>query len=109
VELGVLRHERLDEERRALRVEAGAQPVGEHLDRVAGHLRGVVVVGEGVPVRDEIEAVVRVLHLHPVVERPQVVAEVDLPRRTHPGQHAFLRLRHRSLALSQVFAERTNT
>ena len=105
----MLRHERLDEQRCALRVEARAEPVGEHLDRVAGDLGGVLIVREGMPVRDEEEAVVRVLHPHPVVERPQEVAQVDLPGRAHAGQHAILRPRHSSLVLSHTFAERMNT
>src|SRR3989441_7507252 len=78
MELGVLGHLGLDEECRVLRVEAGPEPVRQHLHRVARDRGGIRVVGEGVPVRDEVVAVVRVLKLHPVVERPEVVPQVDL-------------------------------
>jgi hypothetical protein len=44
MELGVLGDERLDEEHAALGIEAGSQPVSDHLDRVGRHLPGIEVV-----------------------------------------------------------------
>ena len=55
----MLGHERLDEERALLRVEAGADPVGDVLVGVRRQLARVgEVARQRVPVGDEIEAVV---------------------------------------------------
>src|SRR5438445_5211385 len=87
MELGVLGHERLDEQRRAVRVEARAEPVRHHLYRVARDRGRIGVVGEGMPVRDEVVALVCVLQLDPVVERAEIVAQVDLPARPRSEEH----------------------
>jgi len=51
VELGVLLDVALDEERAALGIESGGDPVGEHLPLGLRDARGVLVLaGEGVPV-----------------------------------------------------------
>src|SRR5262249_21633642 len=61
------------------------------------HARGVSVVGgQRVPVGNKEEAVVLVLHADPVLQRAHVVAEVQLARRAHAAQHAFLSLRLRN-------------
>ena len=89
VQLGVLGHPRLDEQRRHGRIEPGGQPVDDHLPGVVLELAGVVVAGrERVVVRDEEVAVVLVLQLGPVLERAVVIAEVQGTGRPHPGQHA---------------------
>ncbi len=91
VELGMLGYEGLDEERAPLGVEAGPQPVRGHLDRALRRLSAIVGVGgQGVPARHEEEALVVVLHPHPVFEGAQIVAEVKLARGTHPGEYAWL-------------------
>src|SRR5947209_11895128 len=46
------------------------------------------------PVRDEVVALVCVLQLDPVVERAEIVAQVDLPARPHPRQHTLPGPRH---------------
>ena len=70
-------------------IEAGRQPVDEHVADVLLQLRGVLVAGgEHVPVGDEEEALVLVLQLHPVAQRAVVVAEVQPAGGAHAGQHA---------------------
>src|SRR5207247_2499831 len=77
VELGVLLHRRLLEERRARRVETDGQPVEDHLDGVLLERLGRRPVGrQRVPVRDEEEAAVLALEPEPVLQRPVVVPEV---------------------------------
>ena len=90
VQLGVLGHHRLHEDRAPLGVDAGADPVGDVVDRVGDELRGVgVVAGQRVPVGDEVEAVVVALQRHPVLERADQVPEVQLPGRAHARHHAL--------------------
>jgi hypothetical protein len=90
-ELGMLRHARLDEERGLGGVDAGGEPVDEHLPhRLLDHLGILVVRGERVPVGGEEIAGEFVLQAHPVLERAVIVAEVHRPRRSHSGKHAVL-------------------
>ena len=59
VQLGVLGHQRLHEERAALGIDAGGDPVGGVVEGVGDEAAGVgVVAGQRVPVGDEVEAVV---------------------------------------------------
>src|SRR4029077_3512193 len=77
VELRVLLHPGLPEERGARGVEPDREPVEHHLERVLLERLGRRPVRrERVPVGDEEEAAVRVLETEPVLERPVVVAEV---------------------------------
>ena len=85
MQLGVLGHMRLHEQRRDARVQARGQVVDEHLPDVFLQLRGVLVAGgERVPVRDEEIALVLVLQLDPVAQRAVIVAEVQRAGRPHP-------------------------
>src|SRR5437762_930884 len=94
VQLRVLGHVRLDEQRRDPGIEAGRQPVDEHLVHVLLQLRGLVVAGrEHVPVGHEEEALVLVLQLHPVAQRAVIVAEVQPPGGSHARQDAPRRRR----------------
>ena len=89
VQLGVLGHERLDEKRALLGIEAGADPVGDVLVGVRRQLARVgVVARQRVPVGDEIEAVVLLLQRHPVAERADQMAEMQAARRPHAGDDA---------------------
>ena len=90
VQLSVLGHLRLHEQRGDSRVQAGRQPVDEHLVDEFGELLGVFVArGQGVPVGDEEIALVLVLEIDPVFERAMVVAEMQLTRRPHSGKNSF--------------------
>ena len=54
-------------------------------------MRGVGVVGgQRVPVGNEKETVVLILHTNPVLERADIVAEMELAGRAHSAQDAFL-------------------
>ena len=100
IQLGVLGHQRLDEERAALGIEAGRDPVGGHVVGVGDDRRGVrVVAGQRVPVGDEVEAVVLVLQRGPVVEGADQMAEMELSGRAHPRHDAWF---HRSSSLIEI-------
>ena len=87
MQLRVLRHVGLHEQRRDARVQAGGQIVDQHLPDVFLQLRGVLVAGgQHVPVGDEEEALVLVLQLDPVAQRAVVVAEVQRARGAHAGE-----------------------
>src|SRR5437667_10574556 len=91
-----------------LGVETGAEPVGNHLDRVRRHLGHVVGArGQRVPVGDEEEAVELVLDPDPVGERAEGVSEVKLAGWPQAREHA--RLLHRARVASQTLAVRMNT
>ena len=92
VEFGVFGNQGLQEDDGFLRVEAGGQIVDGDLQGVFGNGRGIAVVGrEGVPVGDEIQAVVGgiVLETDPVLERAEVVADVQASGGAHAGEDAF--------------------
>ena len=98
VQLGVLRHVRLDEQRAALGIEARRQVVEDDFQRVLLDAAGVGVVGgQRVPVGDEEEALVVILQAHPIAQRPHVVAEVQFAGGSHAAQNAAFRCgRYRS-------------
>ena len=84
IQFGVLRHQRLDEERALLRVEPGADPVGDVLVRVGGQLARVrEVARQRMPVGDEVEAVVLLLQRNPVAERSHEMSEMQPAGRPH--------------------------
>ena len=83
-QLGVLGHERLDEQHRALGIDAGCDPVGDVVDRVVDDLARVgVVARQRVPVGDEVAAVVGVLQRDPVLERADQMSKMQLAGRAH--------------------------
>jgi len=85
VQLGVLRHQRLDEQRALLRVDAGGDPVGDVVDAVGHDVRRVgVLARQRVPIGHEVEAVEPILELDPVAQRADQVPEMELSRRAHP-------------------------
>ena len=89
VQLGVLGHVRLDEQRGDARVQAGGEPVDQHVADVLLQARGVLVAGgEHVPVGHEEETLVLVLQLDPVAQRAVVVAQVQPPGGPHAREHA---------------------
>jgi len=91
VQLGVLRHARLDEHLGVTRVDASRQPVDDHIPHMwTDGLRLVVVGGECVPVRDEEEALVLVLQAHPVLQHAVVMAKVQAPGGPHSGQNPLM-------------------
>ncbi len=90
-QLGMFGQAALDEDRRVLGVDAGGEPVDDHLVDVLLHdLALFVVRGQCVPVGDEVEALVVLLHAHPVLQRAVVVAEVHRAGRAHSGEDSLL-------------------
>jgi hypothetical protein len=73
-------------------VEARGQEIDGDLDGVFSDGGRVgIVAGEGVPVGDEIQAVVGgiVLETDPVLERAEVVADVEASGGAHTGENSF--------------------
>ena len=80
---------RLDEQRAALGIEAGREVVDHDLQRVLLDAARVGVVGgQRVPVGNEEEAVVLVLQAHPIAQRADIIAQVQLSGRSHAAQDA---------------------
>ncbi len=83
-QLGVLGHQRLDEERAFLRIESGANPVGDVFVSVGRDLARVgEVARQRVPVGDEVETGRPLLQGDPMREGPDEVSEVQPARRPH--------------------------
>src|SRR5687767_562841 len=83
MQLGMLLHRRLHEDRALLRIQTCSEPVRNSFEGgLADVLRIGVIGSERVPVGNEIEALIRVLKLDPVAYRSEVVAEVDAAGRT---------------------------
>ncbi len=91
VQLGVLRHPRLDEQGGELRIHAAGEPVDDHVPDVAGNdLPFLIGRRQRMPVGDEEIALVFVLQPQPVLQHAVVVAQVQTAGRPHTGQHAAL-------------------
>ena len=73
----MLRHVRLDDDDRALRVDAARQVHVGHVHGVAAQLGALLTDGDGVQVDDAVDAVVRLLHGDVVADRAEVVAQVQ--------------------------------
>ena len=94
MQLRMLRHARLNEDRRLAGIDAHRQPVDcdvEHARCNRGRI--LVLRRQRVPVRDEEEAIVLVLQRDPVLQNAVVMTEVQLARRAHSGQDALVRNR----------------
>ena len=90
VQLGVFRHQRLNEEGALLGIEPGADPVGDVVVGVRDDLAGIRIVRrQRVPVDDAVERIVLGLQLDPVLERANEMAEMKFSGRAHPRQHAL--------------------
>ena len=92
VQLGVLRHLRLDEQHAFLGVEAGAEVIDGDFPHPGANLSRIRVAGgEGVPVGDEVEGLVVLLQLHPVIQGTEKVAQVQRAGRPHATQNPLFR------------------
>ena len=68
-------------------VEAGGEPVEDHLAAVLLELRRVIVAGrQHVPVDDGEKAGVLGLQADPIVQRPPVISQVETAGGTHAGK-----------------------
>src|SRR5204862_328491 len=84
----MLRHVRLHEHDRPLRVEPGGEQPDRHVDRALRQGRGVVGLRDGVQVNHAEETVVLVLQANPVLDRAEIVADVQLARGLDTGEDA---------------------
>jgi hypothetical protein len=88
MQLRVLRHLRLHEQRGGPGIDPGRQPVHHRPEGVLlDVLRVLVVGGERVPVGDEEVALVFVLQLHPVLQHTMIMTQVQPPGGAHAGQN----------------------
>src|SRR5579863_5584423 len=104
MELGVFGDERLLEDYRFLRVEAGGEIVGDDFDGVLRDGGGVgVVAGKRVPVGDEIETIIGgiILQADPILQRAEIVADVQFAGGAHAAEDSVFRFSGRSVR--QVF------
>jgi hypothetical protein len=85
-ELAVLRHRRLAEEERLVRIDPAGEQVDGHLVHAGRHLVRGVALGDGVVVDDGVDAAVRLHQPDPVADRAQVVADVELAGGLDPGE-----------------------
>ena len=86
MQLGVLRHTRLDKQRRLRRIHARRQPVDHHVPHMlldGGRI--VVMGGQRMPVGNEVETLVFMLQTHPILEHAMIVAEMQCASRAHAG------------------------
>ena len=91
VQLGVLGHLRLDEQRGRARADPGGQPVHRHAHDVLRDFAGTLVVsGQRMPVDDAEEAFVLMLQPDPVLQYAVVVAKVQSAAGAHTGNHTPL-------------------
>src|SRR5208337_133453 len=102
MQLGVLGHMRLDEQRAALGIEPRREIVKYDLKRVLLDAAGVGVVGsQRMPISNEEKTIVLVLQAHPVAQRPNIIAEVQLSGGSHAAQDAafpgWVRVGHQNL------------
>src|SRR5882672_604405 len=85
----MLLHVRLHKDHALLRIKAGGQEIQDNFQSAVGKARGVIVVrGKSVPIGDKEKAVVRILELDPVLQRANVVAEMQLAGGAHAAEDA---------------------
>ena len=89
-ELRVLVNMALDEQGVLLRVKAAGDVLRKLRDRAAAQLCGVLTHGKAVQVGHEIIAVKLVSELRPVLDRAEVVAEVQVTGGLDAREHSFL-------------------
>jgi hypothetical protein len=79
-ELGMRGDASLVEQDRLGRIDPGRHQRRRHLARVRGQLGGIVIDGDRVEIGEEIEFLARhlVLHAHPVADRAQIIAEMQI-------------------------------
>ncbi len=91
-ELGQLRDPGLDDDGSGRRIDADRQIVEGHLEHVPAHELGLVgVVGERLYVGDQHVGRILALERHPILERADVVAEVERARGPVAGQDGLHR------------------
>ena len=85
-QLGVRRHRRLHHDGAGLGIDAGRQVERGDLVDLGAQLGGLLVDRDGVQIDDAEDALVVVLDAHPILERAQVIADVQISGRLHAGE-----------------------
>ena len=81
----------LDEDEAPFRIDAGGQPVEDHVVYVRPDDLGVAAGlhgGQGMHVHGAIDAVIVLLQVHPVLQGAHVIAQVQQPGGPHPGERS---------------------
>ncbi len=93
-ELGVRRNRRLHHQRRMLRIDADREQHARQLLDLRPQLTGLLVKRDRVQVYDAIDAIVVVLDFGPVLQRPEIIADVRAAGGLNAGEdscfHAML-------------------
>ena len=82
-ELGVLAHGGLDENDRALGINAGGDISGGDFAAAAGQLFRIGSRGDGVQIDDAIDALVLILQRDKLLQRAEIIAEMQAVGRLH--------------------------
>ena len=90
MQLGVLGHLALDEQRGGPGVHPGGQPVDHQVPDVAlNTVRILVFSGQTVPVRDEKETLVLMLQARPILKHAMVMPQMQAPGGAHARYHSL--------------------
>jgi len=91
----MLRHLRLNHHDRLFWVQPRRKPVDSNLDHVPVNFFHVLVLrSQGVPVDYSENALVRILHPYPIIQRADEMAQMQSPSRTHAAKDSMF---HRDL------------
>ncbi len=91
-QLGVLRHLALDEKDALLQVDAHGQQHGVAIQHVFPQGGGLLPDGDGVQVRQAVNALVLILQAHEILQGPQVVAQGEGARGLDQAEDPFFLL-----------------
>src|SRR6266536_2968463 len=87
MQLRVLRDERLDKQHTFLGVETSTEVVNSNFSHRFPHLGCISIASrKGMPIRNKIKTIVRLLHMHPVLEGSEEVAQVRFTRGPHTAE-----------------------
>ena len=101
-QLRVLVHVGLDKNCVALRVQTAGDVLGHLLQSAAAELRRGLAHGDGMHIGHKVEAVELVRPGAPVLDGPQVVAQVELAAGLDAGEHDFFLVFHSKTHLLRV-------
>ena len=91
----MLRDPRLVEDNGAFRRNTGGDQAGRHLARALPQLSRVLRHGNGVQVHNTIDRFKTVLQRHPVADRPQIIAKMQIAGWLNTGKDAPARVARR--------------
>ena len=83
-------HVRLEEEHVLLRVQAAGDVLGQLVDRALAEFGRILPDGDGMEVGHEVETLIVVHPVRPVLDGPEIVPEMKIAAGLDAGQHSFL-------------------